>query len=311
LVQSEISLLPESSEPAPAAPGSLIAPGYRVVELLRRGEDLDVYDLWSDLRDCRCIGKKVRADRLDNRTVRRLRREGRMLVKFSHPHLVRAYEVTPGTLPMLVLETLPGETLGRLLERRRRLTVAEIAHLGLHLCSALGYLHRHRVLHLDLKPSNVISSCGVAKLLDLSVARAPGRVRGGTGTRGYMAPEQIAGGQVSASTDVWGLGALLYEVATGETACPVDDDHPDPAGPESRVSQPACSPPPIRLRRRLHGGLGEVIDASLANEASVRPSLEEVSAALARAARLEPGPFSPDWSVHRGMLRDRSAIRVI
>ena len=76
---------------------------------------------------------------------------------------------------------------------RKRLAAQEVAQLGLHLCSAIGYLHRNDVLHLDLKPSNIIATHGMAKVLDLSLARKPGPCRCGLGTVGYMAPEQSRG----------------------------------------------------------------------------------------------------------------------
>ena len=265
----------ESEGPPPAAPGSELVPGYRVVTLLRRGADLDVYDLWSDERGCRCVGKIVRPDRVERRVSERLRREGRLLLRLSHPHLVRAYDVTPGDPPMVVLETLAGETLSHLIRRRTRLKTLETAHLGLHLCSALAYLHRNGVLHLDLKPSNVISSCGIGKLLDLSVARAPGRSRGGIGTPGYMAPEQISGGDLTPATDVWGLGALLFEAATGQEACPAPPD--SPAG----GIVPEWAPPsPVRSLRRLPQGLGPLIDRCLAEDPADRPPIEEVAQIL-------------------------------
>jgi serine/threonine protein kinase len=276
-------LTDDQDAPPPLEQGSEIKPGYRVISLLRRGVDLDVYDLWSDERGCRCVGKVVRPDRIDGRAPERLRRESRLLLRLSHPHLVRAYALVLGDAPMLVLETLPGETLRFLLERRKRLTIRETAHLGLHLCSALEYLHRQDVLHLDLKPSNVISSCGIGKLLDLSVARAPGRCRGGTGTPGYMAPEQLAGGVLSPATDAWGLGAVLFEAVTGREACPVPETVFDPASPFAREPSP-----PIRSLRRVPAGVGSIIDACLLDDPAQRPVIAEVAEALLRVVLPQP-----------------------
>ena len=74
-----------------------------------------------------------------------------------------------------MLETIDGETLKHLCERRRTACPpTDIAFLGMHLCSAIQYLHRNGVLHLDLKPSNVISDQGLAKVIDLSIAKRPG-----------------------------------------------------------------------------------------------------------------------------------------
>jgi serine/threonine protein kinase len=127
----------------------------------------------------------------------------------THPHIVRAYEVLELPEPVVVLETLKGATLSYLIEdeyERRGLPFGEVVALGLHLCSALAYLHSERLLHLDLKPSNIVSELGRAKVIDLSIARRPGRAKKGCGTRVYMAPEQAVGGMLSDATDIWGLG---------------------------------------------------------------------------------------------------------
>ncbi len=106
-----------SAGPAPLAPGSAIAPAYVVIEHLSRGRALDVYDVWSDERECRCIAKMLRPDRAkDQAARRRLVREGRLLRGLSHPHIVRGYELLPPPRPLVIMETLSGETLARLIE---------------------------------------------------------------------------------------------------------------------------------------------------------------------------------------------------
>jgi eukaryotic-like serine/threonine-protein kinase len=206
------------------------APGYRTIELLRRGRDLDVYDVWSEERACRCVIKAIRPDRLDRDGARqRLLDEGHLLRDLTHPHIVRAYEVLEEPVPMVVMETLAGETLGHMIDREADLSSAELAQLGLHLCSAIRYLHGHGILHLDLKPSNVIAECGRAKLIDLSVARPPGPAHAGIGTHYYLSPEQARGGDLGPAADVWGIGVVLFEAATGEPAFddPGAPDHDD------------------------------------------------------------------------------------
>lgn len=274
---SKVDESEEVDGPPPLPPGATIAPGYRVVGFLRRGRDLDVYDLWSESRNCRCVGKTVRPDRLENRDPRaRLVREGKLLLRLTHPHIVRAYELQTSPAPLVILETLPGETLSYLVEsRRRRLGVRELAHLGIHLCSAIGYLHRNDVLHLDLKPSNIIATHGMAKVLDLSVARRPGRHRAGIGTTGYMAPEQSLGGQFGPYTDVWGIGVTLYEVATGEPACDVGDETST-----TRARAIPCRPEPVHRLRRLPMSLAAAIDHCLSFDPAGRPSVGELAAQL-------------------------------
>jgi eukaryotic-like serine/threonine-protein kinase len=276
-VHSQLDVGEEMDGPPPLPPGTIIAPSYRVVGFLRRGRDLDVYDLWSESRNCRCVGKTVRPDRLEKRDARaRLIREGKLLLRLTHPHIVRAYEVQTTPAPLVILETLPGETLSHLLDRRkRRLGVKEVAHLGLHLCSAIGYLHRNDILHLDLKPSNIIATHGMAKVLDLSLARRPGPNRGGIGTTGYMAPEQSLGGEFGPYTDLWGIGVTLYEVATGEPACDAGDETST-----TRVRARPCRPKPVRRSRRVPASLASVIDRCLSFDPDGRPSVDELAAQL-------------------------------
>lgn len=112
-------------------------------------------------------------------------------MKLTHPHIARIYEAFKEPYPALILETLTGDTLSYIIyTTSRRMPIPVIVHLGLHLCSVIHYLHGHGVLHLDLKPSNIVSERQMAKILDLSIARPPGRSKKGVGTRQYMSPEQ-------------------------------------------------------------------------------------------------------------------------
>ena len=115
------------------------------------------------------------------------------------------------------METLGGETLAHLIGPPPAAVGPELAFLGLQLSSAVGYLHRHGVLHLDLKPSNIVAEAGRAKLIDLSVARAPGRAKAGMGTWRYMAPEQARAATVGRAADVWGVGVVLWSAIWGDT----------------------------------------------------------------------------------------------
>jgi serine/threonine protein kinase len=198
------------------------------------------------------------------------------------------------------METLSGETLAHLIERgERRLAPVEIAHLGLQLCSAIQYLHGHGWLHLDLKPSNIVAEAGRAKIIDLSVARRPGRARDGIGTWCYMAPEQVTGGDLGPAADVWGIGTVLWEAATGQPAFggDVDPEVEDEGHPSSSESYlPAELHPqlqraaePVRRHRRLPATLARAVDATLSPEPSRRPSVSELAARLTQV----PGIVSP------------------
>lgn len=198
------------------APGGELIPGYEVVTLMRRGARLDTYDVYSRSRDCRCVIKVVRPDRVHEVHVRAaLVGEGALLRELTHPHLVRAYEVVEGPVTAVVLETLTGSTLAALIEDSP-LPPSEVVLLGRQLASALGYLHRRSWLHLDVKPANVVVQAGRAILIDLSLAARPGDGRPHAGTYGYLAPEQATGHNLTPAADVFGLGTTLGEALTGE-----------------------------------------------------------------------------------------------
>lgn len=269
--------------PPPLRSGEAIAPGYEVITHLHRSNNFDVYDAWSEERACRCIAKLPSPERVHDPTVgQRLFREGRLLKRLTHPHIVRAYETIRDPRPTLILETLTGETLEHMIEtRQRRLPMTGIVHLGLHLCSAVHYLHRHGILHLDLKPSNIVSEHGLAKLLDLSIARRPGRGQKGMGTLEYMSPEQARGAIVGASADVWGIGAVLFEASTGEV--PFDAYYE-----EDRYEQLERQAEPVRSYRRVPATFNVLVGKCLEPDAALRPTVDEVATSLTTLTQRVP-----------------------
>ena len=261
--------------PPPLEAGEVIAPGYEVIAHLHRSNNFDVYDAWSEERACRCIAKTPIPDLLEDKSLARgLFREGRLLAKLTHPHIVRAYETLKEPQPTLILETLTGATLAYLIEpRQRRLPMTAIVNLGLHLCSAIHYLHRHGILHLDLKPSNIVSERGLAKLLDLSIARPPGRGEKDAGTRNYMAPEQARGDYFSPATDVWGIGAVLFETATGDVPFDAYED-------ESRYDQLERRAESVRAYRRVPAAFDDLVHSCLEPDPALRPTVDGVAKSL-------------------------------
>jgi len=275
--------MPMTAGPGVVPVGAEVLPGHRVEALLSRGGRVDTYDVTSLARDCRAVVKVVRPDRLGEEHVRAaLLTEGALLTTLAHPHLVRGYEVVTAPRPAVVLETLPGATVSALLQDRR-LGVADAALLGRQLVSVLGYLHRQGWVHLDVKPDNVVVQEGRAVLIDLGLATRPGRIERGMGTDGYAAPEQDAGGSVSAATDVWGLGATLFECVT-RTA---PGRHPD----VDRV--------PRRLRPLLAGCLQE--------EAGRRPTVDDLGDRLEDVLAAPSRRFS--WSSSTSRRRARRPVR--
>lgn len=255
----------DQPEPPIVAPGDLLAPGYAVVQHLRRGNRLDVYDAWSLDRETRCIAKLVRPDRVEEpHTAVALRREGHTLRDLAHPHLVRAYDVIEEPQVVVVMETLTGPSLGEVLDKHTRLSPDDVAVLGSQLISVLRYLHRFGHIHGDVTPGNVITEGTTAKLIDLSLSGPAGPVRAGVGTRGYRAPEQASGADQSEATDVWGFGAVLHHALTGHT-------YDEPERWWQRRPARAGS-----TRRQLM----ELIDRCLQEPPAARATTAEISAVL-------------------------------
>ena len=280
---------PDPDRDAELAYGVELAPGYRVLSLLSRGDAFETYDAWSEQRFSRCVVKTVRGDRLGQAHRARLLREGTLVTTSDHPHLVRGYEIGTRPRPFIAMETLTGMTLGLLIAQRRKpLAVADVALLGSQLCSVLRFLHGRGVLHLDVKPDNVVIEGARAKLLDLSLAHPPGVIEAALGTPGYMAPEQAAGGQVGAPADVWGLAVTLYQAATGFNPFtpPAQRPSQSPSSPPALGSEASSREraPAVTSRRRLPREVGSAIDTALDPEPANRPTMLELDAILNRAA---------------------------
>jgi serine/threonine protein kinase len=245
--------------------------GYELIAHLHRSNRYDTYEVWSHERLCSCVAKRPRAD-APRRTTAALRLEAERLIELCHPHIVRGYELVDDTL---IMETLDGETVAHLIAGKR-LETDEVAWLGLQVASALHYLHGRGLLHLDVKPGNLIASGGRAVLIDLSMARPPGRYKRGLGTWCNLSPEQARGDELTPAADVWGLGTVLLEAALGSPAFPQE---------EPEYPQLVHAPPAV------DGPLGDVIAACLAFAPEDRPTLPDLAAAL-----LPHAPGARPWS---------------
>ncbi|HET7659550.1 MAG TPA: serine/threonine-protein kinase [Oryzihumus sp.] len=260
----------------PLAVGELLAPSLAVLEHIRRGLVLDVYEARDTTRFCRVLVKTPRPElEHDPGTLASLEHEWDVLARLTHPHMVRGYELLrpEDAAPRLVLEVLTGATFGALMDDLGRLSLRDLAQLTDHLASALRYLHSLGLLHLDVKPSNVVCDNGIAKLLDFSIARPPGTYRPGLGTRAWASPEQLAGEELTSSADVWGLGLLLHLGATGSNPYGLVDDV---------EGLPVTAPAPrVRSVRRLPAPVAAAMDACLERMPGDRPTLPELAAAFA------------------------------
>lgn len=195
---------------------------FRIVRPLGRGGMGEVY-LAEDLRLGRRVALKfISPERaLDATAIRRFEREARHAAELSHPGLAVLYDIdTTWNQPFLVIEYVPGETLAERL-KRGPLAVEAIRHIGRSMADALAYAHARGFTHRDVKSANImLTPEGGAKLLDLGLMTGPDSTRITrtdlvTGTPAYMSPEQIRGQEANGSSDIWSLGVVLYECATG------------------------------------------------------------------------------------------------
>jgi len=157
-------------------------------------------------------------------SIERFRREVRLARRVTHPNVARVFDLGLwGDKYFLTMELVRGRSFDDVLDERGTLPPAEILTLARTLCEALVAAHAAGVIHRDLKPANVlVSDDGRVVITDFGIARAVGasddklKTQGPIGTPLYMAPEQISGAPVDARTDLFALGIMLYEMATGE-----------------------------------------------------------------------------------------------
>lgn len=259
--------------------GAELAPERFAVRLLGGGERYESYLAWDERLLSLVVVKVLRPHLVEDRhALKGLAAEARMLRRLSHPVLVRSFDaVLDGPRPQVVLEHLEGPRLSTLVRKYGRLEREQLLPLGLQLFSAVHYLAGEGVVHLDVKPSNTIMGAP-ARLIDLSIAQpveALADKRSPIGTDAYMAPEQCdpqARGPITTAADVWGVGATLYEAASGRQ--PFDRPSPD----ENRFPQLHQSPavPPEKLPPRFR----ELLMACLDTEPVRRPTPAEAAAEL-------------------------------
>jgi eukaryotic-like serine/threonine-protein kinase len=268
------------------AEGDEIAPGRTALKRLGGGRRYDAYLGWDDHLHAVVVFKVVRPHLVsEERVLSGLREEWEMLERLAHPVILRGFDaILDGPRPHLVLEHLEGPRLSSLVRRYGPLPPEQLIPLGVQLASAVHYLSREGIVHMDIKPSNTIMGAP-PRMIDMSVALAADEareLRTEVGTDAYMAPEQADPkelGPVGTPADVWGLGVTLYKAATGELPYsePGEDDD---AAKEERWPQLVEAPTP--LEARLPHDVADVIMDSLKFDAADRPTPAEVS------ARLEP-----------------------
>jgi hypothetical protein len=222
------------------------------------------------------LGRDVAIKVLDpslagRRGADRLLDEARLIAATEHPHIVPLYEVNrDDDLVSLVMRYFPHGSLARKLEREPTLPPAEVVRLGTEVAEALATAHARGVVHLDVKPDNILLDAdGHAAVTDFGIARLTKDQEAATGmssgTPHYMSPEQVAGDKVDGRADVYALGVVLYEMATGKR--PLTGN----SAAEIMARQVSAEPAPLdRIAPELPAALVGVITRALAKDPAAR-----------------------------------------
>jgi serine/threonine protein kinase len=201
--------------------GRLLAGRYRLTERIDRGGTAEVWRA-RDLRLDRDVAVKVLGAEAEPAFRERFTMEARRAAAVSHPHIVTVFdEGQDGSDAFIVMEEVRGRSLRDILAERGALPATEAATLVRQLAGALDATHEAGLVHLDVKPANVIvDASGNAKLTDFGIARAArdSEERELVGTARYIAPERVEGKPVTPRTDVYGLALVAYELLTGQPA---------------------------------------------------------------------------------------------
>ncbi len=201
-------------------PGTLLGGRYRIVGRLGRGGMGEVFRA-DDLKLGQPVALKFLPPDVDRDPARltQLHTEVRMARQVSHPNVCRVYDIDEVEgHTFLSMEYVDGEDLGSLLRRVGRFSEERGLEIARQMCAGLAAAHERNVIHRDFKPANVmIDGAGKVRITDFGLAGMAGEtIR--AGTPAYMAPEQISGAEVTARSDIYALGLVMYEVFTGQRA---------------------------------------------------------------------------------------------
>ncbi len=203
-------------------PGTLLGGRYRIIALLGRGGMGEVYRA-TDLTLGQSVALKFLPEEAarDQRLLERFHGEVRVARQVSHPNVCRVYDIgeVDGT-PFISMEYIDGEDLSSLLTRIGRLPADKALETARKICAGLAAAHDRGIIHRDLKPQNIMmNKRGEVIIMDFGLAALAGQLTAAdvrSGTPAYMAPEQLKGAEVTARSDIYALGLVLYELFTGK-----------------------------------------------------------------------------------------------
>ena len=284
-VPSSPSPSPLSSDPIGGGrfvPGQIVAERYRIVALAGRGGMGEVYRA-EDLKLSQIVAIKFLPETLskDPAALARFHSEVRIARQVAHPNVCRMFDIGDADgITFLTMEYVDGEDLSSLVRRIGRLSTDKATEIARQTCAGLAAAHDRGVIHRDLKPANLmLDSAGKIRITDFGLAGIAAAIQGAevrAGTPAYMAPEQLAGKEVTIKSDLYSLGLVMYEILTGKRAFEAS------TLPElMRLREESAPTSPSPLVRDLDPLLERVILRCLEKDPALRPSSAlQVAAAL-------------------------------
>jgi serine/threonine-protein kinase len=256
-------------------PGQVLDERYEITELVSRSGMACIYKA-RDLPTGQTVALKVPFMQLESdvTTFTRFQREEEIARQLDHPYILKIMPTDRSkSRPYLVMEFLVGRTLDKVMEASRPMPEKEAAKIASRVCEALDHMHRKNIVHRDLKPQNImVCDDGTIRILDFGIAKAS-RMRRLTfagfsptmGTPDYMAPEQVNGRRGDQRTDIYGLGAILYEMVTGKV--PFEGESPYVVMNVRTTGDPVA---PRQLNEHLTPVMEEIILHALARKPEER-----------------------------------------
>ncbi len=263
-------------------PGQIVAERYRIVALAGRGGMGEVYRA-EDLKLGQIVAIKFLPESLsqDASALARFHAEVRIARTVSHPNVCRMFDIGDmDGITFLTMEYVDGEDLSSLVRRIGRLSTDKAAEIARQMCAGLAAAHDKGVIHRDLKPANImLDGAGKVRITDFGLAGIAAMIEGSdvrAGTPAYMAPEQLAGKEVTIKSDIYSLGLIFYEIITGKRAFDAT------TLPElMRMREESRVPNPSTLVRDIDPLFERVILRCLQTDPVLRPATAlQVSAAL-------------------------------